>query len=59
MNSAHLDLVHGGVGRCLSIVEDLREEVVLVVWERHEREEITFCNQTHLLLSCRTFPPWS
>ncbi|SRR5216684_5269675 len=59
MDGTHLDLVHGGIGGCLSILEDLREEVVFVVRGRHEREEMTFLSLVRLLLSCKTFPPWS
>ena len=59
MYGAPLDLKEGVIGGHLSIVEDLREEGVLVVGGRHDREEIIFFSLVRLLLSCRTLPPWS
>ncbi len=54
-----LDLQEAVIGGRFTIVKDLREEGVLVVGGRHDREEIVFRSLVRLLLSCRTFPPWS
>ena len=59
MYGAPLDLKEGIIGGCLSIMEDLREEGVLIVGGRHDSEAIVFLSLVHLLLSCRIFPPWS
>ena len=47
---ASLDVMHNVVSRCLSIVEDLREEGVLVVGGRHDREEIVGIELTRLII---------
>ncbi len=59
VHSTPLNLQEAVVGGCFLIMEDLREEGVLVVGGRHDREEIIFLSLVRLLLSCRTFPPWS
>ncbi len=59
MDSASLDLKEGVISGRLVVMEDLREEGVLVVGGRHDREEMVFHSLVHLLLSWRTFPPWS
>ncbi len=59
VDGGSLDLPHGFVSGYLSVVEDLREEGVLIVGGGHGSEEIIFFSLVHLLLSCRIFPPWS
>ncbi len=59
VNSSPLDLSHHFVCGGLSIMEDLREEGVLIVGGRHGSEEIILLSLVCLLLSCKIFSPWS
>src|SRR5258708_35923910 len=59
MYHAPLDLKEGVVSGCFIVMEDLREEGVLVIGGGHDSEEMAFLSLVRLLLSCKTFPPWS